>query len=103
VHYEGRVYAVSSGGIVNCADAATGKPLWARRLEGQFAASPLAADGKLYVVSEDGTTTVLRAGGKAEVLGTNALGETVLASPAAANGALYLRSDRHLYCIAQKK
>jgi outer membrane protein assembly factor BamB len=103
VHYEGRVYAVSARGVVNCADAATGKPLWSERLEGEFAASPLAADGKLYVVSEDGTTTVLRAGGKPEVLGTNALGETVLASPVAANGALYLRSDRHLYCIAEKK
>jgi outer membrane protein assembly factor BamB len=103
VHYQGRVYAVSFKGIVNCADAATGKPLWSARLEGEFAASPLVADGKLYVVSEDGTTTVLRAGGKAEVLGTNALGEKILASPVAANGALYLRSDRHLYCIAEKR
>ncbi|MCI0456667.1 MAG: PQQ-like beta-propeller repeat protein [Gemmataceae bacterium] len=100
---EGRVYAVSSRGIVNCADATTGKPLWDVRLEGEFAASPLVADGKVYVVSEEGTATVLRAGPKLEVLGTSAVGEKILASPAAANGALYLRSDRHLYCIGEKK
>ncbi len=99
----GRVYTVSSRGVVNCADAASGKGLWNLRLEGNFAASPLVADGKVYVVSEDGTATALRAGLKPEVLGTSALGETILASPAAANGALYLRSDRHLYCIAEAK
>jgi outer membrane protein assembly factor BamB len=103
VGHEGRVYTVSSRGVVNCADAATGKPLWDLRLEGDFAASPLVADGKVYAVSEDGTATVLRAGPKLEVLGGGAVGEKLLASPAAANGALYLRSDRHLYCIGAKK
>jgi outer membrane protein assembly factor BamB len=103
-YYEDRIYTVSTRGVVNCAEAATGKPLWSARLEGPFAASPLAADGKIYVVNEEGATTVLRAGGKAaEVLATNALGEKILASPAAANGALYLRSDGHLYCIAARK
>ncbi len=103
VAYGGRVYTVSAKGVVNCADLATGKPLWSQRLEGAFAASPLAAGGKIYVVNEDGAATVLRAGARAEVLGGGEVGEKILASPVAANGALYLRSDGHLYCIAEKK
>jgi outer membrane protein assembly factor BamB len=103
VHYRGRVYSVSGNGILFCADARTGRPVWDLRLGGQFSASPLAADGKLYLVNEEGTTAVLAAGGdKARVLETNALPEKILASPAAAAGALYLRSDRHLYCIGAK-
>jgi outer membrane protein assembly factor BamB len=101
--YKDRIYTVSGQGIVFCADVATGKPFWDVRLQGQFAASPLAAGGKIYVANEEGTTTVLAAGGdKAEVLAMNALPDVILASPAAAQGALYLRSDRHLYCIAHK-
>jgi outer membrane protein assembly factor BamB len=104
VYHDDRVYTVATRGVVNCADAATGKPVWDARLEGPFAASPLVADGKIYVVNEEGMATVLQAGGKsAKVLGTGAVGEKILASPVAANGALYLRSDRHLYCIAAKK
>ena len=61
------------------------------------------ADGKLYVVNEEGTVTVIRPGDKPKVLAVNAMGETVLATPAVAGGALYLRSDRHLWCIGAKK
>ncbi|HMF17155.1 MAG TPA: hypothetical protein VKE98_08105, partial [Gemmataceae bacterium] len=70
--------------------------------EGKFAASPLAADGKIYCVSEEGKTTILQAGTEGKILTTNALPETFLATPAAADGALYLRSDKHLYCIGEK-
>ena len=59
----------------------------------------MAGDGQVYLVNEDGLTTVLRDGPRPRVLGTNPLGEPVLATPALAGGALFLRSDRHLYCI----
>ena len=65
--------------------------------------SPLAADGKIYLVSEDGNTMVVQAGTNKKILSTNALSDTFLATPAAADGALYLRSDKHLYCIGDKR
>ncbi len=101
VYYQGLVYTVSGRGIINCAEPATGKILWTERAEGEFSASPLAADGKIYITSEAGTTTVLQAGGEAKVLSTNPLPETILASPVAADGAIFLRSDKHLYCIGK--
>ncbi len=103
VHYQGRLYTISFGGVLNCSDAATGNHLWALRLEGKYAASPLAADDKLYLASEEGGVAVVQAGPQGKILATNTLPETFLASPVAAAGALFLRSDRHLYCIGGKK
>ena len=73
-------------GVVNCAEPGTGKILWSERVDGNYAASPLAADGKIYVTSEEGMTTVLQAGGEAKVLAVNTLPDTILASPVAADG-----------------
>jgi outer membrane protein assembly factor BamB len=104
LHHAGRVYNVNSNGILNCADAGTGKVLWTHRLEGSYAASPLLADGKLFLVSEEGKTTILEAvGDEPKVLATNDLRDTILASPVAADRALFLRSDRTLYCIGAKR
>jgi outer membrane protein assembly factor BamB len=99
--YRDRVYAVTSANILSCADVATGKTLWQERvgLDNPVSASPVAGDGKVYVVSEAGTTAVVRAGDRPKVLATNALDEEMLATPALADGAIFLRSDRHLYCI----
>jgi outer membrane protein assembly factor BamB len=101
--YQGRVYAVNSVGVLNCARADTGEVLWQLRLRGPFSASPVAADGKIYLVNEQGTTSVVQAGAAGKLLRTNSLPETILATPTVANGAIYLRSDRHLYCIGGKK
>jgi outer membrane protein assembly factor BamB len=101
LYYQGYLYTVSGRGVVNCAEPKTGKIIWSERLEGNFAASPLAADGKIYVVSEEGITTVLQAGAEAKVLATNTLADTILACPVASGGAIFLRSDKHLYCIAK--
>src|SRR5437764_13548922 len=74
--------------------------LWKGRPKGkQFWASPVIADGKLYVVSKDGFTSVFKLGDKPELVATNPLGETILATPAIAGGHLYMRSDQHLFCI----
>ncbi|HZZ77094.1 MAG TPA: PQQ-binding-like beta-propeller repeat protein, partial [Gemmataceae bacterium] len=99
---QGLVYGVTNAGIVNCLDAKTGAVLWNHRLEGTFAASPLLADGKLYVVNEKGVTTILRAGRELEVIATNPINDTILASPVASDGAIFLRSDGALYCIGKK-
>ena len=89
--------------LLNCADVHTGKVIWQQRVKGPFSASPVAADGKLYLVNEDGLTTVLRSGDEPQIVSSNALGEPMLATPAIVGGAIYLHSAQHLYCIAQKK
>jgi outer membrane protein assembly factor BamB len=102
VVYQGKLYGVSSIGI-NCLDAATGKEVWVHRVKGPFAGSPLAVDGKIYLVTEDGTTVVLKAGtAQPEVLASNKLGETIMCTPAIANGKIFMRSDSTLWCIGNK-
>ena len=66
-----------------------------------FTASPVAFDGKLLLTSEDGDTFFVKAGPKHEVLRTNSLGEPVYASPAVANGMIFIRGEKHLYAIAR--
>ena len=81
--------------------ARTGEVRYRQRLEGKFTASAVAGDGKVYVTNEDGTTFVLRAGPKFELLSRNELKEYTLASPAIAGGRLFLRTEHHLYCIGR--
>src|SRR5262249_61560599 len=95
IYHEGKVYGMSRVGV-NCLDAKDGKLIWQQRLKGQFAASPVLADGKLYAVNEAGTTYVIELGDKPKILASNGLNDTILATPAVANGTIYLRSDGHL-------
>jgi outer membrane protein assembly factor BamB len=99
VYYDGLVYVTNEVGVVTCADARTGERVWRQRLNGIFFASPVAADGKIYMVSETGETFVMRAGRTPEVLATNDLGERFIASPAVSGGRLFLRSDRNLFAV----
>ena len=93
------LYTVSDGGQVCCRDARTGEIHWQERLGGNYSASPLFAGGKLYFQSEQGTGVVVRAGKEFKVVANNVLGERSLASPAAAGGALFVRTEKHLYRI----
>jgi outer membrane protein assembly factor BamB len=101
--HDGRVYALHSTNFLTCADAATGRTLWQERVWGAYSASPVFADGKLYLVNEDGVTTVVAVGDPPRVLTGNPLGETLLATPAVAGGAIFLRSDPHLFCVGGQK
>ena len=76
--------------------------IWSDRLGGEQSASPLEADGKLYFLSEAGLGVVLKAGTKFEVLARNDMKERTLASYAAADGALFLRTEKYLYRIESK-
>jgi len=96
------LYSVSDKGAALCFDALTGQVLWRCRLPGTYLASPVFADGRLYFFGRDGRTTVLRAGRQLEKLAENKLDGVVTASPAIVAGALFLRTDSHLYCIANK-
>ena len=99
---EGILYMASDVGAVTAIDAATGRRIWQQRVEGIFSASPVAADGKVYFVSETGETIVLKAGRQAEVLARNDVGERLIASPAISNGQIFLRSDDRLFAIGKR-
>ena len=91
------LYMVSDGGIASCVEAKTGKVIWTERLGGGHSASPIYADRKLYFSNEAGVVTVLEEGRKFRVLAKNDLGERTLASPAVADGALFIRTAGHLW------
>jgi outer membrane protein assembly factor BamB len=98
-----KVYTVNSSGVVVCADAESGEESWRVRVKGPHSASPVIAGDRMYLVNETGETTVVRLGEKPETLAVNPLEDPMLASPAVSGGALFLRSDRRLYCIGQEK
>jgi outer membrane protein assembly factor BamB len=100
--YDGRVYAANPAGLVVCADAKTGNVLWQERVTGPFSGSPVAGDGKLYLISEAGELTTLTLGDKPEVLMKSKTGEEGLATPAIADGAIFLRGEKTLFCIGSK-
>jgi outer membrane protein assembly factor BamB len=98
-----RLYQVTdSGGILSCLDAATGTELASRRLGGNFAASPLYADGRLYFCSEEGRTVVVATDDQLTVLAENLLDDPLFASPAVAGRTLLLRGKHHLYRIGKQ-
>ena len=95
------LYIVSDGGIGTCFDARTGAVHWNERLGGDVSASPVLADGRIYFQNEEGIGYVVKAGKNFELLAKNNLGERTLASPAALDGALFLRSKSHLWRIGK--
>jgi outer membrane protein assembly factor BamB len=97
------LYTVSDKGIATCLDAETGKVHWTERLPGNYAASPLLADGKIYIANRDGETTVLEPGKTFRKLGLGKLEGQILASPAAVGQALYIRTDKALYRVEYLK
>ncbi len=102
VYYQGLIYMGNGLGIVTCVDAETGERIWQERLGGVYTASPVAGDGKIYLVGETGETLVVRAGRNPEVLARNSLGEQVIASPAIAGGQLFVRTSHHLFAIGTR-
>ena len=90
-------------GVLTCVDAKSGKELWRQRLSGNFSASPTLADGKIYLLDENGTMYVIGTGEKYELLSTNHLDGRTLASPAFVGSAIYLRSDTHLYRLEEPR
>jgi outer membrane protein assembly factor BamB len=80
-------------------DIRSGREIWRQRLGGNYSASPLFADGRIYLLSEEGETTVIAPGPVFRRLASNVLDGRFLASIAVSSGALYLRSGTHLYRI----
>ena len=103
--YRGLVYIVRYNGILTVYDAKTGERKYQERLAGgtsAFTASPVAADGKVYLASEDGQVFVLKAGPAYELVTLNDMGAAVLATPAISEGRLLFRTPQHLMAIGTK-
>jgi outer membrane protein assembly factor BamB len=96
------IYMVNDGGIASCIDAKTGEPVWQQRIGGDYSASPLYADGRVWFFNQDGKTTVLKAGRVFEQVGENHLDEGFMATPAIVGKAFYPRTRTHLYRIEEK-
>ncbi|MBI1371389.1 MAG: PQQ-binding-like beta-propeller repeat protein [Phycisphaera sp.] len=95
-------------GTVTCYKAATGEVMWSEKLARHYAASTILANGLVYLLAdqgvergEEGVMTVIKPGPKLEIVTTNVLGEPCYASPAVSEGQLFLRSDKHLFCIEE--
>jgi len=103
LYYRKRLYLVSDGGLFTCVDPANGKDLFSERLDapGQYAASPVAADGRIYTASENGVITVLEAIDKLRILARNDLGEKIFATPALHERRLFVRTTSHLWAFGE--
>jgi outer membrane protein assembly factor BamB len=103
--YQGALFMINDSGILISFDPATGNVLKQGRLKGaidKYFASPVGADGKVYLISQDGTVSVVKAAGEWDVLAVNALGDEVFATPAIADGKIYVRTKSALYCFAKQ-
>jgi outer membrane protein assembly factor BamB len=88
-------------GMAACYQAKTGEEVWSEELGASFTASPILIDGKIYAVNDKGEVYVFEAGSKYKLLAKNPIGEPVSASPAVADGRLFIRGKEHLFCIGK--
>ncbi|MBT6957417.1 MAG: PQQ-binding-like beta-propeller repeat protein, partial [Opitutae bacterium] len=94
----GKIYNVNGAGVLSCISPDEGKTLWQLRLKGPFSGSPVAAGKHLYYFNEAGLGQVIDSSGKeGKIVSKVDLGETILSTPAISNGALFVRSDEHLW------
>jgi outer membrane protein assembly factor BamB len=96
------IFWITDNGVVQCRDARTGELKWKERLAGNFKASPVAAEGRIYFLNLAGKCTVIAAAPRFEKLAENQLDDETIASPAVSNGRVYLRGQKNLYCIGGK-
>jgi outer membrane protein assembly factor BamB len=103
--YDGILYVLANNGLLDAYDLRTGEEVYRQRLPlvgSGFSASPVAADGKLYLSNEDGEILVVSAGRKFESLSTNSMGELLMATPALSEGVMYVRSSQSLFAVGRK-
>lgn len=97
------LFMVNEAGILSCLEAKTGKLIWRHRLGGHYSASPVYAEGKVYLASQDGELPVIAAAREFRLLATNELDDGCMASPAIAGRSLFVRTKKSLYRIEQQE
>ncbi len=104
--YKGILYVLANNGVLDAYDLRTGEELYRQRLSlvgSGYSASPVAADGKLYLSNEDGEMLVIATGRSFTHLATNSMGELLMATPALSDGVMYVRSSKSLFAIGRKR
>jgi outer membrane protein assembly factor BamB len=96
-------YALADNGVLSAYVANTGELVYQQRLPSSFSASPIAADGKLYLASEDGDVFVVKAGRQYELLSRNTMGQPLMATPALSDGMLIVRAKDAIYALGERK
>lgn len=96
------LFAITDGGVAACLKSDTGELVWQERIGGNFSASPVAAEGRIYFIGDNGDTTVIEASPEFKVLAKNSLGEKVQASPAISHRRIFIRTEGTLYCLGEK-
>jgi outer membrane protein assembly factor BamB len=102
--YDGILYVLANNGVLDAYEVETGKEIYRQRLDpvgSGFSASPVAADGKIYLTSEDGEVLAIAAGREFKHLATNSMGELIMATPALSDGVMYVRSASSLFAIGR--
>jgi len=97
----GLIYLVTDTAVASCLDSGSGEAVWNERLGGNFSASPVFAGGRIYFCNQEGVTTVIKPSRSYTHVATNTLDDGMMASPAIAGKALYLRTASHLYRIEE--
>jgi outer membrane protein assembly factor BamB len=104
--YNGILYVLSNSGLFDAYNLKTGDEVYRQRLAtvgSGFSASPIAADGKIYLTNEDGEVLVIAAGDKFNHIATNSMGELLMATPALSEGVMYVRSSQSLFAVGSKR
>jgi outer membrane protein assembly factor BamB len=104
--YRGILYVLANNGVLDAYEPETGKEIYRQRLPlvgSGYSASPVAADGKIYLANEDGEMLVVEAGATFKHIATSSMGETVMATPALSAGVLYIRGAATLFAIGRKQ
>ncbi|EDL56354.1 PQQ-like beta-propeller repeat protein [Gimesia maris] len=103
VVYEGHLYLWGDAGVVSCVDLATQKNIWTERIEGNFSSSPVCINGVLYCINENGDLAMIEASPQFKSHGKVKLGDPSHATVVVANGQMFLRTFKHLYCLQPQK
>jgi len=101
--YGSEFYVLADNGVLSAYDAKTGENIYQQRLPTSFSASPVAANGKLYLSSEDGDVFVVKAGRQYELLSHNIMGQPLMSTPALSDGMLIIRGENTLYALGERK
>jgi outer membrane protein assembly factor BamB len=101
--WNGLVFVADAGQKIHCVDAATGKPYWTHDIQGDMWSSTLVADGKVYVGTRKKEFIVLAASKEKQVLSSILLDSAISGSPVAANGTLYVTTQKKLYAVSLSK
>jgi outer membrane protein assembly factor BamB len=102
IYANGLLFVMQDQGVASCLKSATGEKVWQSRVGGNYSASPVLADGKIYFANEEGKVTVVAAAAEYQVLGENQLETGIMASPAVVDQALLLRTTTHLYRVENR-